>query len=93
MKIDLNTNRCQWKHMGKNLCDYIKAQKMEKRRDAPDKLFELGIDEITEFAIYDSSSRQIRKELLSKKVRKVYCGTAITLKVLLKNILSVSVDI
>ena len=50
MKTDLNENICQWKHLGKGICDFIKK---EKDANLSDKLHEMSIDEITEFAVYD----------------------------------------
>lgn len=57
MKTDLNSNTCQWKHMAKSVTDYIKTQ-----GEMPEKLQELSVDEITEYAIYDCSSRVARRE-------------------------------
>jgi len=51
------------------------------------------VDEITEFAIYDCTSKQARKELNAKKERKVFCNTPITLRIVLRNTLSVGLDI
>jgi hypothetical protein len=59
----------------------------------PDKLQELSVDEITEYAIYDCASRVARRELLGKKQRRVFCGTAVTLRIVFKNPLSVVLDI
>jgi hypothetical protein len=59
----------------------------------PEKLQELSVDEITEYAIYDCSSRVARREQLAKKQRRVFVGTPITLKVVFKNPLGVSLDI
>jgi len=75
--------------MAKNICDHIKEQNLQKGLPTS-KLAELSIDEITEVGIYDSLSRQKRKELLSKKTRKVYRNSPITLRLLLKNTLNVT---
>jgi hypothetical protein len=88
MKTDLNSNSCQWKHMAKSVTDFIKTQ-----RDMPEKLQELSVDEITEYAIYDCGSRVARRELIGKKQRRVYVGTPITLRIVFKNPLSVALDI
>jgi hypothetical protein len=29
MKTDLNSNLCQWKHMGKSITDFIKTQNLD----------------------------------------------------------------
>ena len=50
MKTDFNENICQWKHLGKGVSDFIKK---EKDASLSDKLHEMSIDEITEFAVYD----------------------------------------
>jgi len=94
MKSDLNSNACQWKHMAKSLCDHIRAQKTSG--DSPhlsDKLSELSVDEITEFAIYDCTSKLARKELNAKKSRKAFCNAPITLRIVLRNTLSMGLDI
>jgi len=83
MKTDLNSNLCQWKHLGKSVTDYIKTFPALAENSRP--LSELSIEEITEFAVYDATSRQTRRELLGKKLRKVYSGTPITVKVVIKN--------
>lgn len=95
MKTDLNENSCQWKHMGKSVCDYVKAYKAEHGRDeVPDRLGELNVDEITEFAIYDATSMQGRKELVQKKTRIVFVNTPITIRLMLKNTLtSTKIDV
>ena len=53
-------------------------------------LSDLHIDEIQEFAVYDSPSKVARRDLLMKRIRKSYVGTPITLKVAFKNELGVS---
>jgi hypothetical protein len=88
MKTDLNSNNCQWKHMAKSVTDFIKTVD-----GMPEKLQELSVDEITEYAIYDSPSRVARRELIGKKQRRVYVGTPITLRIVFKNPLSVHLDI
>lgn len=95
MKTDLNENSCQWKHMAKSVCDYAKAHKADNRQeDIPDRLGELNVDEITEFAIYDASSMQGRKELVQKKTRIVFVNTPITIRLMLKNTLtSTKIDV
>ena len=70
MKTDLNSNLCQWKHLGKSITDFIKTNR--PLADSSKPLSELSIEEITEFAIYDSTSRQVRREQLAKKLRKSY---------------------
>jgi hypothetical protein len=87
MKIDLNSNKCQWKHLAKQVCDFIKAQ------GGPPKLAELSIEEISEFGIYDSPSKLQRKELLAKKTRRVLVGSEIFMRLVLKNTLSTSVTL
>ena len=91
----MNENACQWKHMGKSVCDYVKAYKAESGQDAiPDRLGELNVDEITEFAIYDATSMQNRKELVQKKTRIVFVNTPITIRLMLKNTLtSTKIDV
>ena len=81
MKTDLNSNDCQWKHMGKSITDYIKAQ----GEGLPKQLSELHFDEIQEFAVYDCTSRQNRREILGKRVRKVFVDEPICLKLVFKN--------
>ena len=56
--------------MGKSVTDFIKTKPdlAEKSK----QLSELSIEEITEFAVYDATSRQTRRELLGKKLRKVF---------------------
>ena len=93
MKTDLNSNDCQWKHMGKAITDYIKTQPVMKQNPSSKPLSEFSIDEITEFAIYDATSRQSRRELLGKKTRKVYCGSPISVKVTFKNDLGMSLQL
>jgi len=93
MKSDLNCNTCQWKHMAKSVCDHIRGEKAQGHSTLSDKLHELSVDEITEFAVYDCTSKLSRKELLAKKSRKVYCNTPITLRIVLRNTLSVGLDI
>ena len=93
MKSDLNCNTCQWKHMAKSVCDHIRGEKAQSHSALSDKLHELSVDEITEFAVYDCTSKRSRKELLAKKSRRVYCNTPITLRIVLRNTLSVSLDI
>jgi hypothetical protein len=93
MKTDLNQNICQWKHMAKSVTDYAKATSISENLQLPDKMYELSIDEITELAIYDAPTRLARKELIAKKVRRVHIGTSITIRILLKNTLSVLIDI
>jgi len=83
MKTDLNSNLCQWKHLGKSVTDYIKT--VPALAEKSKQLSELSIEEITEFAVYDATSRQTRRELLGKKLRKVYKGTPITVKLVFKN--------
>jgi nucleotidyltransferase/DNA polymerase involved in DNA repair len=56
-------------------------------------LSELSIDEITEVGIYDSLSISERKELLSKKQRRVFINTPITLRIFLKNPLHISIGL
>jgi len=90
MATDLNVNECQWKHLGKSITDYIKTEELDKDSKP---LSELSIDEITEFAVYDSQSRQTRREALAKKLRRVYAGSAITVKVLFKNELGMSMHL
>lgn len=91
MKIDLNQNVCQWKHMAKSVTDFVKLHKPS----APmgEKLQELSIDEITEIGIYDALSINARKELLSKKTRKVFCNTPVTMRVVLQNPLHVAIAV
>ena len=94
MKSDLNSNLCQWKHMAKGVCDHIRDQRLSG--DSPhlaEKLGELSVDEITDFGIYDAPSRQARKELNAKKSRRTFCNTPITLRIVLRNTLSVGLDI
>lgn len=93
MKTDLNSNDCQWKHLGKAVTDYVKTQPLIKTDPDSKPLSEFSIDEITEFAIYDATSRQTRRELLSKKTRKVFCNTPITLMVAFKNELGMSLHL
>lgn len=94
MKSDLNANSCQWKHMAKSLCDHIRDEKASgKSPQLSDNLAVLSVDEITEFAVYDCTSKQARKELNAKKSRKVFCNTPITLRIMLRNTLSVGLDI
>ena len=93
MKTDLNSNDCQWKHMGKNITDFIKTQPVVAKDATTKPLSELSIDEITEFAIYDATSRQGRRELLAKKLRRVYSNTPITVKVVFKNELGMSMHL
>ena len=57
------------------------------------KLSELSIDEITEVGIYDSLSISERKELLSKKQRRVFINAPITLRIFLKNPLHISIGL
>ena len=81
--------------MAKSVCDYVKAHKAESgREEIPDRLGELNVDEITEFAIYDASSMQGRKELVQKKTRIVFVNTPITIRLMLKNTLtSTKIDV
>jgi hypothetical protein len=87
---DLNQNECQWRHMGKSVCDFTRSLKLAGDGE---KLQELTIDEITEFAIYDSPCKVERKDLISKKQRRVFQGTPISLRVVLRNTLGVALDI
>lgn len=100
MNTDLNKNTCQWKHLAKNICDYIRNEKntwVIQGNDIatfPDKLGELSIDEITELAIYDSTSSQVRKELVEKKVRRVYVDSFLVVRILFKNTFpSIALDV
>ena len=93
MKTDINSNDCQWKHMGKNITDYIKTQPVLERHPDCKPLSELSIDEITEFSICDATSREGRRELLAKKLRRVYSNTPITVKVVFKNELGMSMHL
>lgn len=90
MKTDLNSNDCQWKHMGKAITDHIKPSKVGTSSKI---LSELSIDEITEFAVYDATSRQTRREALSKKLRRVHCNSAITVKLAFKNQLGMNMQL
>ena len=57
------------------------------------KLSELSIDEITEVGIYDSLSIGERKELLSKKQRRVFINAPITLRIFLQNPLHIPIAV
>tara|TARA_B110001450_G_scaffold131931_1_gene124003 strand:- start:220 stop:498 length:279 start_codon:yes stop_codon:yes gene_type:complete len=57
------------------------------------KLSELSIDEITEVGIYDSLSIGERKELLSKKQRRVFINSPITLRIFLQNPLHIPIAV
>lgn len=92
MKSDLNSNACQWKHMAKAVCDYVKEQKAQNPH-LSDKLGELSVDEIAEFAMHDCTSKLARKELTAKRARKVFINAPITLRIVLRNTLSVPLDI
>lgn len=76
--------------MAKSVTDFVKL-------NVPDgmgpKLQELSIDEITEIGIYDSLSINNRKELLSKKVRRVFCDSPVTVRIFLQNPLHVSIAV
>lgn len=93
MKTDLNSNDCQWKHMGKGVTDYVKTRPCVQADPSCKPLAELSIDEITEFAVYDATSRPARRELLTKKLRRVYANTSISLKVAFKNELGMSMHL
>ena len=75
--------------MGKSITDYIKAQ----GEGLPKQLSELHFDEIQEFAVYDCTSRQNRREILGKRVRKVYVDEPICLKLVFKNDLGLSMHL
>lgn len=87
MKIDLNKNSCQWKHLAKQVCDFTK----EKIQNS--KISELSIEDISEVGIYDAPTRSLRKDLLRKKTRRIFVGTQVFLKVVLRNKLSTSLSL
>ena len=58
MKTDLNSNDCQWKHMGKSITDFIKAANLDV---SSKNLSEFSIDEISDFSLFDSTSRQAKR--------------------------------
>jgi hypothetical protein len=86
MKIDLNSNKCQWKHLAKQLCDFIKLFDSSK-------ISELSVDEIYEFGIYDAPSKVTRRELLGKKSRRLQLGSEIFIRFHIRNTLSTSVNL
>mmetsp|Transcript_3545 Transcript_3545/g.6038 ORF Transcript_3545/g.6038 Transcript_3545/m.6038 type:complete len:138 (+) Transcript_3545:790-1203(+) len=88
MKIDLNSNNCQWKHLAKQVTDHIK-----QAVPGTPQLGEMSIDEISELGICDVKSRQQRIDLLKKKPRKVHLGQIITLRIILKNTLSTNITL
>jgi len=89
MKTDLNSNDCQWKHLGKSITDHIKVI----GEGLPKQLSELHFDEIQEFAVYDCTSRQNRREILAKRVRKVFIDEPICVKMVFKNNLGLSMHL
>jgi hypothetical protein len=89
MKTDLNSNDCQWKHMGKSITDHIKPV---FANSSSKNISEMSIDEITEFSVYDATSRQVRREALSKKLRRVHINSNITVKLAFKNQLGMNMQ-
>lgn len=77
--------------MAKNLTDCVRESEGEH---IPKKMADLSIDEITELAIYDAQTAQQRRELVQKKTRKVYLGSEMQVRLVMRNPLkSIPLDV
>jgi len=91
-KAEFNSVNTPWKFLGKHLFEYMNEEK-RKNADINPASSQFNGEEINEFAVFDCNNRARKRDLTMKKVRKVYVGETITVKLLIRNPLMADITI
>jgi hypothetical protein len=92
-KAELNTSNVPWKYLAKTLFESITEERKEKGLDIPIELGQFNGEENTEFQVFDSGSRQKKREIVNKKARTCFSGQPITVKFYMRNPLKIDITI